>query len=308
MMNKLEKSDAILETHLPLMRVAIGKVRDIYSIGTDRLLIVTTDRLSAFDVVLPNPIPMKGKVLNQITIFWQNHFKDLIPQHIITSDVNKMGLSEDVVRNYSHELVGRSMLVKKADPLEIECVVRGYITGSGWKDYLRTGKVCGYTLPQGLKQCQKFPEPIFTPSTKAKAGHDLNIDFGEAIRIVGKDIAQQAKELSILLYKKGQEYAASKGIIIADTKFEFGVCDGKLILIDEILTPDSSRFWPADLYETGHDQPSFDKQIVRNYLETLTWDKRPPAPELPQEIIGKTTAAYCEIYQRLTGKNIREVC
>lgn len=306
MVSELGKSAAILETHLPLPRVAIGKVRDIYGVGSDKVLIITTDRLSAFDVVLPDPIPLKGKVLNNITLFWQSFFKGLIPQHLITADVDQMGLPADVLKNFRHEIEGRSMLVQRAQPLEIECVVRGYITGSGWKDYLKTGKVCGHTLPAGLKQCQKFPEPLFTPSTKAKTGHDINIDLGEAIRIVGKDIAMQARDLSILLYKKGQEYAASKGIIIADTKFEFGVYEGKLILIDEILTPDSSRFWPADKFEIGHDQPSFDKQIVRNYLETLTWDKRPPGPDLPQDIIQKTSAAYCEIYQRLTGKDIRE--
>jgi len=305
MVSDLGKGEAILETHLPLPRVAVGKVRDIYGVGSDKLLIVTTDRLSAFDVVMPDPIPMKGKVLNQITLFWLEHFKDILPQHLITADVDAMGLPADVLKNFRQELEGRSVLVKKAAPLEIECVVRGYITGSGWKDYLKTGMVCGHTLPSGLKQCQKFPEPIFTPSTKAKAGHDINIDFSEAIRIVGKDIAQQAKDLSILLYKKGQAYAAAKGIIIADTKFEFGIYDGKLMLIDEILTPDSSRFWPADRYETGHDQPSFDKQIVRNYLETLPWEKRPPGPELPDDIIEKTTAAYCEIYQRLSGKEIQ---
>ena len=306
MVSDLEKSEALLETHLPLPRVAVGKVRDIYGVGTDKLLIVTTDRLSAFDVVLPNPIPMKGKVLNQITLFWLDHFKDILPQHLITADVDAMGLSKDVLARWRHELAGRSVLVKRAEPLAIECVVRGYITGSGWKDYLATGAVCGYKLPSGLEQCQKFPEPIFTPSTKAKTGHDINIDFSEAVRIVGKDVAQQAKDLSTLLYKKGQEYAAQKGIIIADTKFEFGIHDGKLMLIDEILTPDSSRFWPADRYETGHDQPSFDKQIVRNYLETLGWNKRPPAPELPNDIIEKTTAAYCEIYKRLSGKDIQK--
>jgi len=305
MSSDLGKTEAILETHLPLPRVAVGKVRDIYGVGADKLLIVTTDRLSAFDVVMPDPIPMKGKVLNQITLFWLEHFKDILPQHLITADVDAMGLPKDVVAQFRNELVGRSVLVKRAEPLAIECVVRGYITGSGWKDYLATGKVCGHTILPGMKQCQKFQEPIFTPSTKAKTGHDINIDFSEAIRIVGKDIAQQVKDLSILLYKKGQEYAASKGIIIADTKFEFGIHDGKLMLIDEILTPDSSRFWPADRYETGHDQPSFDKQIVRNYLETLAWDKRPPGPELPEEIIAKTTAAYCEIYTRLSGKDLR---
>jgi len=305
MVSDIDKGGAILDTHLPLPRVAVGKVRDIYGVGTDKLLIVTTDRLSAFDVVMPDPIPMKGKVLNQITLFWMDLFKDILPQHLITADVDQMGLPKEVVAEYRHELEGRSVLVKRAEPLAIECVVRGYITGSGWKDYLATGKVCGHSFLPGMEQCQKFPEPIFTPSTKAKSGHDLNIDFGEAIRIVGKDIAQQVKDLSILLYKKGQEYAAAKGILIADTKFEFGIYDGKLMLIDEILTPDSSRFWPADRYETGHDQPSFDKQIVRNYLETLPWEKRPPAPELPSDIIEKTTAAYCEIYKRLSGKDIR---
>jgi phosphoribosylaminoimidazole-succinocarboxamide synthase len=301
------KGEAILETHLPLTRFAVGKVRDIYSIGSDKLLIVTTDRLSAFDVVMPNPIPLKGKVLNNITLFWLDHFRDIIPQHLITADVDEMGLPENVVKDFRHEIEGRSMLVKKARPLEIECVVRGYITGSGWKDYQRTGMVCGHKLLPGMKQCEKFPEPIFTPSTKAKAGHDINIDLGEAIRIVGKDVAMRVRDLTIELYRKGQAFAASKGIIIADTKFEFGIHDGKVMLIDEILTPDSSRFWPADRYETGHDQPSYDKQIVRNYLETLAWDKRPPGPELPPDIIEKTTAAYCEIFKRLTGRDIRDI-
>lgn len=301
------EGNAILETHLPLPRIAVGKVRDIYGVGSDKLLIITTDRLSAFDVVMPTPVPLKGKVLNQITLFWQNYFRDVIPQHIITADVDEMSLPDEVIKNFRHEIEGRSMLVRKAQPLEIECVVRGYITGSGWKDYQKTGMVCGHKLLPGMKQCEKFPEPLFTPSTKSKAGHDVNIDFGEAIRIVGKDVAMQVRDLTVALYKKGQEYAASRGIIIADTKFEFGICDGEIILIDEILTPDSSRFWPADQYETGHDQPSFDKQIVRNYLETLAWDKRPPGPELPPDIIEKTTAAYCEIFKRLTGKDIRQV-
>lgn len=305
MVSGLDKNEAILDTHLPLTRVAVGKVRDIYGVGADKLLIVTTDRLSAFDVVLPNPIPMKGKVLNRITLFWLDFFKDIIPQHLITADVDCMELPVAAVKDFRHELEGRSVLVKKAAPLEIECVVRGYITGSGWKDYQKTGMVCGHKLPRGLKQCEKFPEPLFTPSTKAKTGHDVNIDLGEAIRIVGKETALKVRDLSIELYKKGQEYAASRGIIIADTKFEFGIYDGKVMLIDEILTPDSSRFWPTDKYEIGHDQPSFDKQIVRNYLETLTWDKRPPGPELPAEIIERTTAAYCEIFKRLTGRDIK---
>lgn len=304
MPENIDKAQAVLKTDLPLPVEGVGKVRDIYAIGSDKLLIITTDRLSAFDVVFADPIPMKGKVLTQTTVFWLDFFSSLVPQHLITTDIKQMGLPEDILKNYGEMLEGRSMLVKKAKPLPIECVVRGYITGSGWKDYLTTGEVCGHKIGSGMRQCAKFPEPIFTPATKAQSGHDINIDFEEAKSRAGAQSAEKAKELSMKLYEEGSKYAALKGIIIADTKFEFGILGDELILIDEILTPDSSRFWPADRYEIGHDQPSFDKQIVRNYLETLDWDKKPPAPKLPQDVIEKTSQAYIEIYKRLTGKNI----
>ena len=271
------EGNAILETHLPLPRIAVGKVRDIYGVGSDKLLIITTDRLSAFDVVMPTPVPLKGKVLNQITLFWQNYFRDVIPQHIITADVDEMLLPDEVIKNFRHEIEGRSMLVRKAQPLEIECVVRGYITGSGWKDYQKTGMVCGHKLLPGMKQCEKFPEPLFTPSTKSKAGHDVNIDFGEAIRIVGKDVAMQVRDLTVALYKKGQEYAASRGIIIADTKFEFGICDGEIILIDEILTPDSSGFGPR----INMKQATISR-VLTSRLSGIIW-KRSPGTNGPRD-------------------------
>lgn len=297
----LQSAKTVFETHLDLPLVARGKVRDMYAVGEDRLLIVTTDRLSAFDVVLPDPIPNKGKVLNQITIFWLEFFKDIIPQHLIATDIAQMGLPEQIVKEQGDVLEGRSVLVKRAKPLPIECVVRGYITGSGWKDYLKTGSVCGHKLPAGMKQCEKFPRPIFTPATKAETGHDENINFDQAVKLCGKEVAEKARELSIMLYQRGAEYAKAKGIIIADTKFEFGLLDGQLILIDEVLTPDSSRFWPADQYEAGRDQPSFDKQIVRNYLDGLDWNKQPPAPKLPAEIAQKTGSAYVTAYEKLAG-------
>ncbi len=292
----------VYQTEINLPLVAKGKVRDIYAVGEDKLLIVTTDRLSAFDVVMPDPIPNKGKVLNQLTIFWLNYFKDVIPQHLIATDVKAMGLPADVLAKFGDVLEGRSVLVKRAKPLPIECVVRGYITGSGWKDYLKTGSVCGHKLPTGLKQCEKFPQPIFTPATKAETGHDENIDFERAMQLCGKAVAEKARELSIMLYERGAEYAKSKGIIIADTKFEFGLLGDQLILIDEVLTPDSSRFWPADQYEAGRDQPSFDKQIVRNYLDSLDWNKQPPGPKLPADIALKTGLAYVTAYEKLSGK------
>lgn len=291
----------IFETDLPLPRIARGKVRDIYAASADKLLIITTDRLSAFDVVLPNPIPSKGKVLNQISLFWFEQFRKLIPNHLIATDVGRMNLPQDITEKYGATLAGRTVLVRKAKPLPVECVVRGYITGSGWKDYLKTGEVCGHKLPAGLKQCQKFPEPLFTPSTKAAVGHDQNIDFNYVVNAVGKSVAEKIRDLTIKLYVEGRQYAESRGIIIADTKFEFGLLNDELILIDEVLTPDSSRFWPADRYEVGHDQPSFDKQIVRNWLEEAGWNKEPPAPTLPEEIVQKASAAYKEIFQKLTG-------
>ncbi len=302
MLAKSKKPEAVRETNLPLPLVGRGKVRDIYAVGEDKLLIVTTDRLSAFDVVLPNPIPFKGRVLTQISLFWFNHFASTVPHHLITADIQKMGLPEKVVSEYGLELEGRSMLVKRAKPMPVECVVRGYVAGSGWKDYQKTGAICGHTLPKGFLQCQKLPTPIFTPATKETTGHDINIDFAETVKHVGEKIAKQLEKLSIELYLKGSDYAAGRGILIADTKFEFGLLGDQLILIDEALTPDSSRFWPKDTYEAGHDQPSFDKQIVRNYLLEIKWDQKPPAPELPEAVVRKTSQAYCDVYERLVGK------
>lgn len=300
----MTKVNTVWESHLPLPLVGRGKVRDIYAIGEDKLLIVASDRLSAFDVVLPNPIPFKGEVLTQISVFWFQFFKSTSPHHLISADVSKMGLPKNIVDECGTYLQGRSMLVKRTKPYLVECVVRGYITGSGWKDYQKSGHVCGHRLPKGLKQCDKLPKPIFTPATKATTGHDENISFKQAAEIVGEKKAKRLRDLSIELYEKGADCAASKGILVADTKFEFGELNGEMILIDEVLTPDSSRFWPKNVYEPGHDQPSFDKQIVRNYLLDLKWDQKPPAPKLPEEIVQKTSAAYREIYEKLTGKKI----
>ncbi|WP_273266263.1 phosphoribosylaminoimidazolesuccinocarboxamide synthase [Flexistipes sinusarabici] len=271
---------------------ARGKVRDIYDLG-DKLLIVTTDRISAFDVILPTGIPQKGYVLTQLSKFWFEQTKSIVKNHLITTDVNEM---PEECRQYSDILNGRSMLVKKADPFPVECVVRGYITGSGWKDYLRTGKVCGIKLPGNLKESQKLEPPIFTPATKAEIGdHDENISFDKMIEIVGKDNAEKLKELTISIYEFARDLALKKGIIIADTKLEFGVKNGDIILIDEVLTPDSSRFWYEREYEVGKPQNSMDKQFVRNYLETLDWDKKAPGPELPQDVVNKTSKKYMEI-------------
>ena len=294
----------VWETSLPLPLVGRGKVRDIYAVGSDKLLIITTDRLSAFDVVLPTPIPAKGKVLNQISLFWFNRLKKVVPNHVIASDVKKMGFDQDFVKTYGSQIEGRSILVHRAKPLAIECVIRGFITGSGWKDYLKTGKVCGHALPAGLKQCQELPKPLFTPATKATEGHDINIDFDEASKIVGPAIAQKVRALSIKIYQEGVRYAKTKGILIADTKFEFGLLGKKLILIDEVLTPDSSRFWPKAKYKMGQDQPSYDKQIVRNWLLESGWKQTPPGPQLPQDIADKTAKAYKDVFTRLTGKKL----
>ena len=291
-------------TQLPLPLIGRGKVRDIYAAGPDQLLIVTTDRLSAFDVVLPNPIPHKGRVLTQISLFWFDYFAATVAHHLITANLSEMGLPSQVLKEHGAQLEGRSMLVKKAAPLPVECVVRGYVTGSGWKDYQKTGAVCGHILPKGLRQCEKLSEPIFTPATKETTGHDINIDFEETVRRVGRETAEKIRDLSITLYLKGAEYAATKGILIADTKFEFGFWNGGLILIDEALTPDSSRFWPKDVYEVGHDQPSYDKQIVRNYLLETGWNQKPPAPELPSGVVDKTSQAYVDAYERLSGRKL----
>lgn len=292
----------IKETSLPLPLIGRGKVRDIYAVGEDHLLIITTDRLSAFDVVLPNPIPYKGYVLNQISLFWFDYLKTVIPNHI--AGTYEEFLAKDVAVKYGDQLKGRSVVVKKAKPLSVECVVRGYLSGSGWKDYQASGKVCGHAIPSGMKQCGKLVQPIFTPATKESSGHDINIDFEATVKREGKEIAEKIRDISIALYQKGADYAETKGIIIADTKFEFGILDGKLILIDEVMTPDSSRFWPRDVYEPGKDQPSFDKQIVRNYLLDIKWNQKPPAPVLPEDIVAKTSAAYLDAFKRLTGKDI----
>ncbi|MFP4084299.1 MAG: phosphoribosylaminoimidazolesuccinocarboxamide synthase [Desulfonatronovibrio sp.] len=279
-----------------------GKVRDIYEIDEQTLLIVTTDRMSAFDVVMNEPIPYKGVVLNQITLFWMDMFKDIVENHLITSHVSEF---PEKLAPYAQELEGRSVLVKKARPLPIECIVRGYITGSGWKDYLKTGQVCGYDLPADLVESQKLEQPLFTPSTKAEAGdHDENISVDEARRRIGEDLARKAEDLSLAIYKNGRDYAAKKGIIVADTKFEFGQVNGRLMLIDEVLTPDSSRFWPADQYTPGKGQPSFDKQYLRDWLETTDWNKKAPAPTLPREIVEETRNKYLLAYKLLTGQEL----
>lgn len=298
------KTETVWETKLPLPLVGRGKVRDIYAVGDDKLLIVTTDRLSAFDVVLPDPIPHKGQVLTQTSVFWFDYLKPIMPHHLITANLSQMNLPIEIKQKFGPQLGGRSMLVKKAKPLPVECVVRGYITGSGWKDYQKTGEVCGHKLPAGLRQCDKFAQPLFTPATKTAVGHDENIDFKTAANTLGEALAKKVERLSIALYEKGRDFAATKGILIADTKFEFGLLGDEIILIDEVLTPDSSRFWPKAGYEPGHDQPSYDKQIVRNYLLTLHWNQKPPGPKLPEEVIEKTSRSYRDIYERLTGKSI----
>ena len=293
-------SAEVLTTDLgELNLLSRGKVRDIYDCG-DTLLIVTTDRISAFDVVLPEGIPHKGKVLSQLSAFWFEVMSDVIPHHLISMD---SGDFPPVCRNYEHTLKGRSMLVKKAQPLPVECVVRGYLAGSGWKEYQETTSICGIPVKEGLKESASLGEPLFTPSTKAELGdHDENITMEQVQEMIGGALADRLKEVSITLYKKGREMAREKGIIIADTKFEFGLVEGELILIDEVLTPDSSRFWPEDEYEPGRAQRSFDKQFVRDYLLTLTWDKKPPAPHLPEEIVGKTSERYQEAFRMLTGR------
>ena len=284
-----------------LPRIGRGKVRDIYAVGQDKLLIVVSDRLSAFDVVLSDPIPDKGAVLTQMSNFWFEKLAHVVPNHLTGID------PESVVADEAEkaQVRGRSVVVKKLKALPIEAVVRGYLIGSGWKDYQKSGRVCGIELPKGLGQAQKLPEPIFTPATKAVEGHDENISFDEAAKLIGRALAEQVRDVSIRLYREAADYAAGKGIIIADTKFEFGTDEqGKLVLIDEALTADSSRFWPADSYRVGISPPSFDKQFVRDYLETLDWDKTPPAPKLPPEVIAKTSEKYRDALERLTGRKL----
>jgi phosphoribosylaminoimidazole-succinocarboxamide synthase len=277
-----------------------GKVRDIYDLG-ESLLMVATDRISAFDVVMPNPIPDKGIILTQISLFWFDVMRPLIANHVITSEVDEY---PEICRPYAAQLEGRSMLVKKTEPLPIECVVRGYLSGSGWKSYRQSGTVCGIQLPDGLEESDRLPEALFTPSTKADVGdHDINIDFDEAVKLVGPETARRVRDLSLDIYRQGAELADRKGIIIADTKFEFGTLAGELYLIDEVLTPDSSRFWPKASYRPGGAQASYDKQYLRDYLSSLSWDKSPPAPELPEEVVRKTRQKYLEALTQLTGES-----
>jgi phosphoribosylaminoimidazole-succinocarboxamide synthase len=277
---------------------ARGKVRDIYELG-DQLLIVATDRLSAFDVVLPTPIPDKGPVLTQLSLFWFEKLASIVPNHVISAD-NFAG----VLAPYADALQGRAMLVRRTEPVPIECVVRGYLSGSGWKDYQKTGSVCGIALPAGLRESDRLPEPIFTPSTKATSGHDENISFDETVARIGQPLAEKLRDTSLAIYKSAAEFASARGIIVADTKFEFGLIGGELIWIDEALTPDSSRFWPGNQYMPGKPQPSFDKQYVRDYLEKIGWNKQPPAPPLPADVVAATRDKYREAYQRVTGHEL----
>ena len=283
-----------------IKKLRSGKVREVFDLG-ETLLFVVTDRLSAFDVILPDPIPGKGAVLNQLSAFWFKRF-GTIDNHFVTADFDQF---PEQLRPFRDQLAGRSMIVRKTTPLTVECVVRGYLAGSGWKEYQKTQSVCGIKLPAGLKQASQLPEPIFTPSTKADQGHDENIDMKECARILGDEMADRVKNLSLEIYSRGRDHAAQHGIIVADTKFEFGAVDGKLLLIDECLTPDSSRFWPQDQYVVGQSPPSYDKQFVRDYLETLDWDKTPPAPNLPDEVIEKTSAKYIEAFEKLTGEKLK---
>lgn len=291
----------VFETDFPKLNLLKrGKVRDMYDLG-ETLLMVATDRISAFDVIMPDPVPEKGKILTQISLFWFDVMKPVISNHIISSNVDDY---PEICKPYAEMLRDRSMLVKKAKPLPVECVVRGYISGSGWKSYQESGIVCGIKLPDGLQESEKLPEPIFTPSTKEEVGvHDVNINFEEAVKIIGRSLAEKVKEISLSIYKKGAELADKKGIIIADTKFEFGIFENDIILIDEILTPDSSRFWPKESYSPGQSQKSYDKQYLRDYLISINWDKLPPAPFLPKEVVKNTREKYLDALNLITGKS-----
>ncbi len=293
----------VLETSLSELRlIRRGKVRDVYAVTDEHLLIVATDRISAFDCISPTPIPRKGEVLTALSRFWFERLSHIVANHLLTTETEQM---PSVVRQYAETVRGRSMLVRRAEVFPVECVVRGYLAGSGWKDYLRTGEVCGHRLPTGLRESEQLPEPIFTPATKAETGHDENISEERMSEIVGREMMLKLRAHSLRLYKEASEYAQSRSIIIADTKFEFGIDDaGRIILVDEALTPDSSRFWPAESYQPGRAQPSFDKQYVRDYLETLTWNKQPPAPVLPPEVAAATTSRYLEAYRLLTGREL----
>jgi phosphoribosylaminoimidazole-succinocarboxamide synthase len=295
--------ESMIESNISGYRlIKRGKVRDIYSVGNDHyLMIIATDRVSAFDCVLPTPIPYKGVVLTQLSNFWFDKTRDIIPNHIINSDPVESDWYYEDDWCYD-EIRGRAILVKKAGPIPVECVVRGYLSGSGWEEYQKTRSICGVRLPGGLEESDKLPEPIFTPATKEEAGHDINVTQKYIEKQIGKEITAKLKDISIALYKKASEYLEPRGMIIADTKFEFGFFDDKLILIDEIFTPDSSRLWPKDKYRPGKSQPSYDKQFVRDYLETLNWDKTPPAPGLPGEIASKTSGKYLQVFKMITGK------
>ncbi len=292
----------LLQTDFPELELyASGKVRDVYRLDNEHLLFVATDRISAFDYVLATGIPHKGQVLTQISLFWFDSLRELVPNHVVTADVNRY---PELLRSYAEQLRGRSMMVVRADMLPVECVVRGYLSGSAWKEYRASGAVCGIKLPGGLRESDQLPEAIFTPATKATSGHDENIPSEEMARLVGPELSRQLRDISLRIYGKAAAYARQKGIIIADTKFEFGITPNGITLADEALTPDSSRFWPADKYEPGRPQESFDKQYVRDYLEEIRWNKQPPAPALPYEVARKTSEKYVEAYRRLTGREL----
>ncbi len=299
MTSSTENSDVLLQTDFPdLDLYASGKVRDLYRVDSDHLLLVATDRISAFDYVLATGIPKKGRVLTQLSLFWFDFLKHIVPNHLATADVHKY---PHELQKYSAQLRGRSMLVVRADMVAIECVVRGYLSGSGWKEYKSTGSVCGIPLPPGLRESEKLPEPIFTPATKAASGHDENISFDQMVKLAGRELSEQLRDLSVKIYQTAADYAETRGIIIADTKFEFGRTAGGLVLADEVLTPDSSRFWPKEKYKAGGPQDSFDKQYVRDYLEAIKWNKQPPAPALPPEVAARTSEKYVEAYTQMTG-------
>ena len=295
-------SQPLVESNIPeLPLLSRGKVRDLYAVGDARLLIVASDRISAFDVVLPTPIPRKGEVLTKLSIFWFDLLKDIVGTHFITADVAEY---PSEIQKHHDQLEGRSMLVRRLEMFPIECVVRGYIVGSGWKDYQRTGSVCGVRLPEGLRQCAKLSSAIFTPATKAVTGHDENIGFDEAARIVGAEAAGRLRDLTLEVYDRASQHGLARGLILADTKFEFGTSGGEIVLGDEVLTPDSSRYWPLDLYQPGRGQESFDKQYLRDYLEEISFDKNPPGPELPPDVVAKTSEKYVEAYVTLTGEDL----
>jgi phosphoribosylaminoimidazole-succinocarboxamide synthase len=301
-MNSQLLDPVLLQTNFPDLQLhASGKVRDVYQLDDERLLFVATDRISAFDYVLATGIPHKGRVLSQMSLFWFDFLADIVPNHLITADVERY---PQALQQYADQLRGRSMIVRRAQMFPVECVVRGYISGSAWKEYKATGKVCGIELPAGLQESQAFPEPIFTPSTKATSGHDENISFTEMCDIVGVETASTLRDLTLRVYKKAANYARQRGIIIADTKFEFGVTPKGITLADEVLTPDSSRFWPAENYAAGRAQDSYDKQYVRDYLEQIHWNKQPPAPELPADVARRTSDKYLEAYQKITGHKL----